>query len=143
LIYAQRCLRLRVLNNGGTRQLNQQPCKVLVVDEDRNTADTTVMLLQMWGHEAEAAYSGDDAVSKARTLDPDVVLIDLGRPVSNGLDVASELRRCCPDAKLVAITGFTADDIVRRTRDAGIDKVLAKPAPAKRLQEAVESECAG
>jgi CheY-like chemotaxis protein len=121
--------------------LNKEPCKVLVVEEDRNDADTTVMLLEMWGHEAEAAYSPEDAISKAKALDPDVVLIDLGAPVANGLDLASELRRCCPGAKLVAITGFTADDIVRRTRDAGIDKVLAKPAPAKRLQEAVESEC--
>jgi DNA-binding NarL/FixJ family response regulator len=74
-------------------------------------------------------------------LDPDVILIDLGRPVANGLDLAGELRRCCPQAKLVAITGFTADDIVRRARDAGFEQVLVKPAPARRLQEAVESQC--
>ena len=121
--------------------MSKEPCNVLVVDEDRNNADTTVMLLHVWGHEAEPAYSADDAVTKARTFDPDVILIDLGRPVVNGFDLAKELRRCCPEAKLVAITGFTADDIVRRTRDAGFEKVLFKPTPAKRLQEAVETEC--
>jgi CheY-like chemotaxis protein len=123
--------------------MNKEPCKVLVVDEDRDNADTTVVLLQLWGHESAPAYSADDAVSKAPTFDPDVILIDLGRPVVNGFDLAQELRQCCPEAKLVAITGFTADDIVRRTRAAGFEQVLFKPAPAKRLQEAVDAECSG
>ena len=121
--------------------MSKESCKVLVMDEERNRADTNVMLLQMWGHEAEAAYSAEDAVAKARTFDPDVILIDLGRPVTNGFDLAKELRQCCPEAKLVAITGFTADDIVRRTRNAGFESVLFKPTPAKRLQEAVATEC--
>ena len=123
--------------------MNKELCKVLVVDEDRDNADTTVMLLQMWGHEAEAAYSADDAVAKARAFDADVILIDLGRPVVNGFDLAKELGGYCPEAKLLAITGFTAGDIVRRTRAAGFKKVLFKPTPAKRLQEAVETECSG
>jgi CheY-like chemotaxis protein len=122
--------------------LNKEPCKVLVFDEDRDNTDTTVTLLQVWGHEAEPAYSAEDAISKAPTFDPDVILIDLGRPILNGIDLAHELRRCCPEAKLVAVTAFAAADIVRRTRAAGFDKVLLKPAPATRLQEAVESTCA-
>jgi len=121
--------------------VSKESCKVLVVDEDRNNADTTIVLLQMWGHEAEAAYAADDAVAKARAFDPDVILIDLGRPAVQGFDLAKELRRHSPAAKLLAITSFTADDIVRRTRDAGFEKVLFKPTPAKRLQEAVETEC--
>jgi CheY-like chemotaxis protein len=96
--------------------LTKEPCKVLVVDADRDNADTAVILLQMWGHESEAAYSHDDALSKARTLDPDVILVDLGRPIANGFDLAAELRKCCPEAKLVALSTFTAGDIVRRTR---------------------------
>jgi CheY-like chemotaxis protein len=122
--------------------LNKEPCKVLVVEEDRDNADTTVMLLHVWGHEAEPAYSAEDALSKAMTLAPDVILVDLGRPVVNGFDLAAELRRCCPHAKLVAITGFTEGDIVRRARDAGFEKVLLKPASASKLQETVEAECA-
>ena len=122
--------------------MNKEPCKVLVVDEDRANADTKVMLLQMWGHEAEPAYSAEDAIAKATALDPDVVVVDLGRPATNGFDLANELRRRCPEAKLVAITGFTETDIVRRSHDAGFERVLAKPTPAKRLQQAVEEECA-
>jgi CheY-like chemotaxis protein len=122
--------------------LNKEPCKVLVVDEDRDNADTTLMLLQMWGHEAEAVYSAEDAVAAATTLDPDVILIDLGRPIVNGFDLANELRRHCPTAKLVAITTFTAADIVPRLRDAGFEKVLFKPTPAREIKEAVDTECA-
>jgi CheY-like chemotaxis protein len=122
--------------------LNKEPCKVLVVDEDRDNADTTLMLLQMWGHEAEAVYSADDALAAAATFDPDVVLLDLGRPIVNGLDLAGELRRRCPTAKLVAITAFTAGDIVPRVRAAGFEKVLFKPAPAREIKEAVDTECA-
>jgi CheY-like chemotaxis protein len=122
--------------------LTKEPCKVLVVDEDRDNADTTLMLLQMWGHEAEAVYSADDAVAAATTFDPDVILIDLGRPIVNGFDLAGELRRCCPTAKLVAITTFTAADIVPRVREAGFENVLFKPAPAKEIKEAVDTECA-
>jgi CheY-like chemotaxis protein len=122
--------------------LSKPPCKVLVVDEDRHNTDTKVMLLQMWGHEAVPAYSAEDALAQARQLDPDVVVIDLGLPAVNGLDLANALRRCCPEAKLVAIAGFSETDIVRRSRDAGFEQVLVKPTAAKNLQEAVESECA-
>ena len=121
--------------------MQKEACNVLVVDEDRDNTDTTVMLLQMWGHEAEPAYSAEDALAKAPAFDPDVILVDLGRPILSGLDLAAELRRCCPHAKLVAITGFTRADIVRRARDAGIERVLVKPATATTLQATVEAEC--
>lgn len=122
--------------------LKAESCKVLVVDEDRQSADTTTTLLHLWGHEAEAAYSHEDAVTKAPDFDPDVILMDLGRAVVNGLDLADALRRCCPGAKLLALTDYRAADIVPRTRDAGIKQVLQKPVPAKLVKEAVETECA-
>ena len=122
--------------------MNSESCKVLVVDDDRDNANSIVTLLQLWGHEAEAAYSGEDAISKALAVDADVVLIDIVMPGMNGFDVAKELRRLCPRAKFLALTGFTRADIVRRSRDAGFAKVLFKPAAAKELKEAVETECA-
>ena len=115
---------------------------MLVVDDERDNADTTAELLRLWGHETEAAYSAEDAISKAIALDPDVVLMDIVMPVMNGFDLAEELRRYCPGAKFMALIGFTQADIVRRARDAGFARVLIKPAPAKALQEAVDTECA-
>ena len=122
--------------------MSSESCKVLVVDDERDNANSVVMLLQLWGHEAEAAYSGEDAIAKALTLDPDVVLIDIVMPEMNGFDVLKELRRLCPEAKYLALTGFTQADIVRRSRDAGFAKVLFKPATARELKDAVDTECA-
>lgn len=122
--------------------MSNEPCKVLVVDDERDNANTIVMLLQLWGHEAEAAYSGEDAITKAIALDPDVVLIDIVMPEMNGFDVIQELRRLCPGTKYLALTGFTQADIVRRSRDAGFATVLFKPATARDLKDAVETECA-
>jgi CheY-like chemotaxis protein len=122
--------------------MSKEPCKVLVVDEDRSNADTTVVLLQMWGHEAVPAYSAEDATAKAGALDPDVVLVDLERSVVKGIDLSNELRRRCPEAKLIAISAFTESDIVRRGREVPFEKVIPKPAPAQKLKEAVETECA-
>jgi CheY-like chemotaxis protein len=122
--------------------LDKEPCKVLVVDDERDNADTTVVLLQMWGHEAEVAYSAEDAISKAIAFDPDVVLMDIGLPVMNGFDLAKELRKFCPAAKFVALTGYTRADIVRRARDAGFARVLTKPTAAEVLEQVVETECA-
>jgi CheY-like chemotaxis protein len=123
-------------------QMNEGPCKVLVIDDERDNVDTNVELLRFWGHEAEAAYSADDALSKAKTLDPDVVLMDIMMPAMNGFDLAKELRRYCPQARFVALTGYTRADIVRRARDAGFAKVIRKPAPAEVLEDAVQTECA-
>ncbi len=120
--------------------MNKTPCKVLVVDDERANADSTVRLLRVWAHEAEAAYSAEDAVSKAIAFDPDVVLMDIGMPVMNGFDLAKELRQYCPGAKFVALTGYTPEEIVRRARDAGFARVLTKP--AFDLEQAVETECA-
>lgn len=122
--------------------MNKSPCKVLVVDDERVNADSNVSLLQLWGHEAEAAYSAEDAISKAKALDPDVVIMDIETPVMNGFDVARELRRCCPHAKFLALVGYTRADIVRRARDAGFERVLKKPAPATAIKEAVDAGCA-
>jgi CheY-like chemotaxis protein len=126
----------------GASKLQHESCKVLVVDDDRDNANTTVTLLQIWGHEAEAAYSPEDAISKALTLDPDVVIMDIGLPTMDGFDLASAVRRHCPEAKFLALTGFTQADIVRRARAAGFADVLVKPAPARLLKEAVDTECA-
>jgi CheY-like chemotaxis protein len=122
--------------------VNESPCKVLVVDDERSRADSNVSLLQLWGHEAEAAYSAEDAISKATALDPDVVLMDIETPVINGFDLAKELRKSCPEAKFLAVTGYTQAEIVRRARRAGFERVLNKPAPAKAIKEAVDAGCA-
>jgi CheY-like chemotaxis protein len=121
--------------------LSNEPCRVLVVDDHRDGADSAVMLLRVWGHDAIAAYSPQEALALARSFDPDVVLIDIGLPGKNGFDLGQELAQICPGVRLVALTGFTQADIVRRSREAGFASHLVKPVPPPVLKDVVDSQC--
>jgi CheY-like chemotaxis protein len=118
-----------------------QPCKVLVVDDNRDAADAAVMLLRIWGHDSVAAYSGSECIALAKTFDPDVVLMDIGLPGKDGFRVKEELEQYCPGVKVIALTGFTQADIVRRTRDEGFTDYLMKPAGPAELKHVVDRQC--
>jgi CheY-like chemotaxis protein len=122
--------------------MSLESCKVLVIDDERDGADSAVMLLRMWGHEAVAAYSPDEAIKIGREFQPDVVLVDIGLPRKNGFEVAKELKECCPGARFVALTGFTQADIVRRARQDGFSDHLIKPAQPSVLKRVVDDQCA-
>lgn len=116
-------------------------CKVLVVDDNHDAADSVVILLQLWGHEAVAAYSGQQCIEIAKRFDPDVVLMDLGLPGQDGFAVKGEVARICPGVRVVALTGYSQADIVRRTRDEGFAAHLTKPVEAPQLENAVKQQC--
>src|SRR3954462_85216 len=105
-----------------------QPCRVLVVDDHVDGANATVMLLQMWGHDAMAAYSAEECIATAEAFDPDVVLMDIGLPDKDGFDVNQQLQRLIPGVRVIALTGFTQPDIARRAREDGFVDHLLKPA---------------
>ena len=121
--------------------MSDEKCKVLVVDDHRDGADSAVLLLLMWGHDAIAAYTAEQALQLAETFDPDVVLMDIGLPGKNGFDVAKQIRERCPAARLVALTGFTREHIVRRSRELGFSDHLTKPADPAVLKDVVETQC--
>ena len=102
-------------------------------------ADCLMMLLELQGHEPHVANTGLDALERARSLSPDVVLLDIGLPGLDGYQVAERLRRESAGRVpwLVAITGFGADEDRRRSREAGFDRHLLKAVAASQLQEAL------
>ena len=97
----------------------------------------TVMLLQLFGHEAKAAYSGHSALETATEYKPDVVLLDIGMPDMNGYEVARQLRREPPtkDVRLIAMTGYGQDSDRQRSQEAGCDHHLVKPVDPQKLQD--------
>ena len=117
-------------------------CRVLVVDDNQDAADAAVILLQSWGHEAVAAYSGTECIAIATHFDPDVILMDLGLPDRDGFAVRERVAGICPGARVVALTGYSQADIVRRTREAGFADHLTKPVGAPELVNTVEEQCA-
>ena len=122
--------------------MDGEPCRVLVVDDNRDAADAAVMLLELWGHEAMTAYSAAQCIAVAKMFSPDIVLMDIGLPDKDGFAVKRELEEHCPEVRVVALTGFTQADIARQSRDAGFADHLTKPVEAAELKDVVDHECA-
>jgi PAS domain S-box-containing protein len=106
-----------------------RPCRVLVVEDNRDAAETLRDLLELSGHEVAVAYSGPAGVATAREFWPEVVLCDLGLPGMDGYAVATELRRdtATASARLIAISGYGQEEDRLRARAAGFDEHLTKP----------------
>jgi PAS domain S-box-containing protein len=111
--------------------------RVLVVDDNRDSADTIATLLSLWGHEARVAYDGPTALEEARDYQPGLVLLDIGLPGMTGLELARQLRQevGLQDALLVAMTGYGRDDDRRRSMEAGLNAHLVKPVAPEALTE--------
>ena len=102
--------------------------RVLVVDDNEDAAQTLAALLSDDGHEVQVANGGEEALALAFEFEPEAVLLDIGMPGMNGLEVARELRRRMgPGVRLIALTGFGQVQDREHTRDAGFDFHLTKP----------------
>ncbi len=115
--------------------------RLLVVDDNRDSANTLAALLETMGHEVWTAYDGASAVSTAANFHPDAVFLDIGLPGMNGYEVAQKLRGC-PDlagTTLIAFTGYGQDEDRRRVLQAGFDYHVVKPAGAAELAKIVDA----
>jgi PAS domain S-box-containing protein len=111
--------------------------RVLVVEDQRDTAASLRMLLEMLGHETRVAYTGPDGVRAAAEWRPDIVLCDIGLPGLDGYGVARQLRLnpITAQVRLLALTGYGTDEDRRLTREAGFDVHLTKPIAPETLQD--------
>ena len=103
---------------------------VLVVEDDPDMADSTMVLLNLHGHDATICRTGTAAVLAAELHRPDVVLLDLGLPGSmDGWQVARQLCGLSGEKRplIIAVSGYADEEARRRSREAGIDVHLAKP----------------
>ena len=114
---------------------------VLIVEDNIDAAQTLAMLLNLAGHQAQIAFSGDEAMDKARALRPEVVLLDIGLPGMSGYSVARQLRAEPGFAGtiLIAMTGYSQEEDRRRSREAGFNHHLVKPVKLEVLKELLES----
>lgn len=113
--------------------------RVLVVDDNRDVAQTLSSLLRVMGHEVLSTHDGASALEIAESFRPEVVLLDLGMPVMDGYEVARRIRRspALRDVLLVAQTGWGQDEDRLRSREAGFDHHLVKPVDQVQLQELI------
>lgn len=112
---------------------------ILVVDDNRDSADMLVEILRFKGIHARAAYDGEQAVTLARSLAPAIVFLDLGMPVMDGYQAAALLRGGSAIAPyLVALTAWDDAQTKCRVAAAGFDRHVAKPSSVAEILSIIE-----
>jgi signal transduction histidine kinase/DNA-binding response OmpR family regulator/PAS domain-containing protein len=103
--------------------------RILVADDNRDSADSLAMMLEMLGHSVSCAHDGLEALEMAKRTQPELVFLDLGMPRMNGYDAARLIRSQpeCNGAVLVALTGWGQEEDRRRSYEAGFDYHIVKP----------------
>jgi len=115
--------------------------RVLVVDDNVDSAESIVKLLQLHGHDARCAFNGASALLLARQFEPDSILLDISLPDMDGYEVLRQVREQSPASRpfVAAVTGFGQPEDRRRTREAGFDHHLVKPFGPDVLMEMLRS----
>jgi PAS domain S-box-containing protein len=110
--------------------------RLLVVDDNKDAADSLAMLLRLQGHEVRVAYSGMAAVEMTKTYTPDAVFMDIGMPGMDGHEAARRIREQPGLGKVVlaALTGWGQQEDRRRTAEAGFNHHLVKPPEPKAVE---------
>ncbi len=103
--------------------------KVLIVDDNKDLAESTAILLRMLGCEVDVAFDGVVALQSVAATHPDAVLLDIGLPGMNGYEIAEQIRADPGNDRtvLVAISGYGEDEHQARAKRAGFDHHLVKP----------------
>lgn len=102
--------------------------RILVVDDNRDAAESVAALLRMWGHEVMVAYEADAALAMAAEAMPSVVLLDIGLPNTDGYEVCRRLRQHgMTNSRIIAMTGYGQERDRNRSRQAGFDAHTVKP----------------
>jgi signal transduction histidine kinase len=120
--------------------INGKSYRVLVIEDNRDAAESARMLLTLAGHEVATAYTGQEGMETARTFRPHVVICDIGLPGGmNGYDVAHALRADpqLSGAYIIALTGYGRDEDQRQAQEAGFDLHLTKPVDFDVLRRAM------
>ncbi len=118
-----------------------QTWRVLVVDDNADSADSIAAILEASGHEVQVAYSAQKALEIAVEYQPDITLLDIGLPDIDGYQVAKHLRQIpeLREMRLIAITGYGQESDRERSREAGFDEHMVKPVEWRKLEELLTS----
>jgi two-component system sensor histidine kinase/response regulator len=111
--------------------------RILVVDDNHDSADSLAILLEMDGNQTRTAYDGLEALQVGSEFEPDVVVLDLGLPKLDGYQAARRIREkpWGRDIALIALTGWDDEDDRQKTREAGFDRHMVKPIDSVALQK--------
>ena len=117
------------------------PLRVLIVDDNVDTACSLALLLQIWGHDVRTTHDGLSAFELSREFRPDVVVLDIGLPHLDGFEVAARLR-ALPEFErtlIVGSSGYSRESDRQRAAEVGINLYFVKPFDPCRLESILDS----
>ena len=111
--------------------------RVLLVDDNRDAADTLALLVELWGHEARVAYDAESALRMAAEAAPDCLISDIAMPRLNGYDLARRMRSkpSLAQTRLIALSSFSDLEHQQRSTEAGFEFILTKSDDPTDLRE--------
>jgi PAS domain S-box-containing protein len=117
-----------------------RPLRVLIVDDNKDAADSLTMLCEAEHHDARVVYGSADGIRAARDFAPEVALLDIGLPEMDGYQLARELMTiCAPPPVLIAVTGYGQDEDRAKSRAAGFAHHFVKPVDIDELLSVLTS----
>ena len=127
----------RQASDDGDKAQPTSDLRILVVDDNRDAAESLAMLLKMMGNNIHTAYDGEEAVAAAGKFRPHVVLCDIGLPKLNGYEACRQMKAQAWEKKmiLIAVTGWGQDDDRRKSQEAGFDHHMVKPVDPQALMK--------
>ena len=123
--------------NGATAVNPKRSFRILVVDDNHDSALSLAMMLSIMGHETRTAHDGESAVQAAELFLPEVMLLDIGLPKLNGYEVAQRIRQQPWGASmyLIAVTGWGQDEDRQRSSEVGLNVHMVKPVEPAALEK--------
>lgn len=124
-------------DHGGSGQPKDEALKILVVDDNVDSACSRGKLLVIWGYVTRVAHNGLDAIGAALEFQPDVAMLDIGLPGMNGYEVARRMKTeaALEGTMLIAVTGYGMEEDRRHAAQAGFHKHITKPIDLKALRQ--------
>lgn len=119
---------------------NSESCRILIVDDNVDAAESLAHLLAYHGHETLAVYSAAEGLQRLAIFTPDVAVLDIGLPDMNGYELARQLRARSSSMVLIALTGYGTSEDRRQSEEAGFDCHLTKPVAIAELEQVIVSK---
>jgi CheY-like chemotaxis protein len=118
------------------RNIEPHTFKILVVDDNRDVADTFAMFVSMWGYPVRTAYNGPQALRFVSEWEPDCLFLDISMPLMDGYAVAQQLRAQFTMRKvtLIALSAFFDEAHLQKLQESGFDDFLIKPADPNNIK---------
>jgi DNA-binding NtrC family response regulator len=115
-----------------------RPLNILVLDDDADNADSLAEVFAMDDHRVIVAYNGQQAIEAFSLNQVDIGFFDVMMPGKNGVDSFIEIKRNHPDAKVYFMTGYSADDLLKKAIDNGAMAEFGKPVDLPKILDAID-----